>query len=67
MQKPAINKARKLAQELVAVINAMEYEETKRQYEIHGCLINGNSPKHRGAVRRKSLDLTRALAEMRKP
>lgn len=37
------------------------YGDGKYQY------INDNFPKQSGAIRRASMDLTRALAEMRKP
>jgi hypothetical protein len=53
-----ISEARKLATEFISAIGAMYMEEQCR---------GDRSPKHRGAVRRKSMDLTRILAEMRKP
>ena len=65
MQKNRIIEAKKLAQEFINLVNELEAEENRR------VSTNGeytyDSPKHRGAVRRKSMDLTRSLAEMRKP
>ena len=65
MRNEAIKKAKKMAKEFIECINDMEIEEKQRisQYGPYSY----DSPKHRGAVRRKSMDLTRALAEMRKP
>lgn len=37
-------------------------------YECHGrTLMNDNFPREQGAIRRASMDLTRALADLRRP
>lgn len=64
MQKDRIAMAKKLAKEFIDAINDMETEEKQRTSSDGKYTYD--SPKHRGAVRRKSMDLTRALAEMRK-
>ena len=65
MRKEAIANAKKLAKDFIEAVNNMEMEE-KQRISLDGTYTY-NSPKHRGTVRRKSMDLTRALAEMRKP
>ena len=64
MQAMNIERAKQLAIIFIETVNDMQLVETelvsargKYHYE---------SPKHRGNVRRRSMDLTRALAEMRK-
>ena len=59
-----ILKVKKLANELNTIIN-----DIKTQYyqNLSANDIYSVSPKLRGALKRKSMDLTRALAEMRKP
>lgn len=59
-----ILEVRKLSNELNTIIT-----EIKTQYyqNLSANNIYSVSPKLRGALRRKSMDLTRALAEMRKP
>jgi hypothetical protein len=37
------------------------------QYTVGDYVFNNNAPKESGATRRASMDLTRQLAEMRKP
>lgn len=64
MKDCTIKEVKKLARELIELIDNMESAE-KELKSPHGD-YHYNSPKHRGAVRRKSMDLTRALAEMRK-
>ena len=65
MQNSKIQEAKELAEQFLRVVAVMEKEEER----LNEPYVNTSyqSPKHRGAVRRKSLDLTRALAEMRKP
>lgn len=58
MQLENIETAKRLAKQFLTSVSAMEKAEGDRGY---------TSPKHRGDVRRKSMDLTRALSEMRKP
>lgn len=58
MTDTRIDTARELAREFLLLIRELKDEEVRRQ---------AKSPKHRGALRRKSMELTRALAEMRKP
>lgn len=39
-----------------------------RPYESHGrSLIDDNFPREQGAIRRASMDLTRSLADLRRP
>lgn len=61
-----IKVAVEIAKEFIAL--AAEMEEAEKEY---GKSSQGEpvypSPKHRGAVRRRSMDLTRALADMRRP
>lgn len=54
-----MRQAAKLAREFDARVEILIDEERSRE--------GYPSPKHRGAVRRASMDLTRALAEMRRP
>ncbi len=54
-----IRAAVKTAQEFIRLAEKLEVEEQKRE--------GYSAPKERGALRRKSMDLTRALAEMRRP
>jgi hypothetical protein len=58
--------ARKIALEFIALVDEMNAEEEKR-VSSYNANYHYNSPKHRGAVRRKSMDLSRALSAMRKP
>ena len=41
------------------------YEHQARQYPVHD--LHQFNPKENGALRRASMDLTRALADLRKP
>jgi hypothetical protein len=62
MQYDKIKEAKRLASEFITLVREMEEaERAPRPGDYHY-----DSPKHRGAVRRKSMDLTRALSEMRK-
>lgn len=65
MSPETIKSAKKMAAEFIKAIDEMVAEEKTRK-STHGDWTYA-SPKHRGAVRRKSMDLTRALAEMRRP
>ncbi len=68
MDDKKIKLAVKVAKEFIALVDEMVTEEKERV-----CVLDGRtygqypSPKHRGAVRRRSMDLARALADMRKP
>lgn len=64
MQDSKIKEAKKLASEFVVLVK--ELEDVEKELKSPHSDYHYNSPKHRGAVRRKSMDLTRALAEMRK-
>lgn len=66
MKSEKINEVKRLMKELGKAISEMETEEKENRKSEHGDYLYP-SPKHRGAVRRKSMDLTRALADMRKP
>jgi uncharacterized protein YaaR (DUF327 family) len=65
MRAESIATAKKLAKEFIEAVNDMETEE-KQRVSSDG-KWHYDSPKHRGVVRRKSMDLTRSLATMRKP
>ncbi len=58
MTNTSIEEAREAARQFLVLIREMQYEEEAR---------GAKSPKHRGALRRKSMELTRLLAKMRKP
>lgn len=45
----------------------IESHERYKKYSQHSTVANAFCPKEQGSVRRASLDLTRALAEMRRP
>jgi hypothetical protein len=66
MQHKKILEAKRLAQEFIISVSEMEAVEAKI-FELNGRKPRCNAPKFRGAVRRRSMDLTRALAEMRRP
>jgi hypothetical protein len=61
MKTESIYKAYKLAWEFINRVDALKADKP----EINQDLSN-YSPKHRGAVRRISMELTRALSEMRR-
>jgi len=65
MQNSKIQEAKELANQFLQVVGVMEKEEERLNEPYKNTIYP--SPKHRGAVRRKSMDLTRSLAEMRKP
>lgn len=67
MKPEALKKAREELERFNTALTALEAEPVRtwqHQGETH---IWPPSPKLTGAVRRASMDLTRALAEMRKP
>jgi len=66
MQRKKILEAKRLAQEFIISVSEMEAVEAE-MFERNGRKQRYNAPKFRGAVRRRSMDLTRALAEMRRP
>ena len=66
MQREKILEAKRLAQEFVRTVDEMEMVESE-MFEHNGRKHRYNAPKFRGAVRRRSLDLTRVLADMRRP
>ena len=59
MQIDKIKKAKQLAIEFLTLVEDYQSDSPDWDYDV--------SPKIRGALRRKSMDLTRSLAEMRKP
>lgn len=65
MKYDAIMVAKAEAKRLIDRIE--EWELSRKQYEVSGHKYFVHSPKESGALRRASMDLTRALAEMRKP
>ena len=66
MQRENIEKAVKIAYEFIRSVSEMESVEAE-MFELNGMKHRYNAPKFRGAVRRRSLDLTRVLADMRRP
>jgi hypothetical protein len=67
MKAYAIDDAYELARRFMERIDNMRQAERENHREYEGKVYYYPSPKHRGAVRRISMELTRALAEMRKP
>jgi hypothetical protein len=65
MNKSNIEKAVRAAEDFITAVADMRVEEKSRVSEDGK--YQYDSPKHRGSVRRKSMDLSRALSEMRKP
>jgi hypothetical protein len=61
-----INKAVKAAQEFLARVDELA-KETSKKYTVGDYTFSPSGPKQSGALRRQSMELTRALAEMRKP
>ena len=66
MKDYKIDKAVQLAKEFIELVAKMKKAELEKSNEIES-IYQFPSPLHRGFVKRKSMDLTRALAEMRKP
>jgi hypothetical protein len=64
MTKANIDAAMKECLAFIRSVEEMEREEEKLRNHEKG--YSYPSTKHRGTVRRRSMDLTRALAEMRK-
>ncbi len=60
---------KKAVKEAKRFIKAAELciEARKKTYRVGGYEFTSNAPKESGACRRASLDLTRQLAEMRRP
>lgn len=74
MNRPAVKAARADAQRFISRCDellAMQVEqydhETKRRDKLPWTGAYATATKQTGAVRRASMDLTRSLAEMRKP
>ena len=63
MKAAEILKAERAAKDFLARIE--EYHTEVGNYRRHGW--SGNPPKQSGALRRASMELTRQLAQMRKP
>jgi len=65
MRRENIEAAVKEAKRFIKAVEALPKPEP---YEQHGHkFTHDNFPKQQGAIRRASMDLTRALAEMRRP
>lgn len=45
----------------------LESHEQYKKFSKHSTVANANCPKEQGSVRRASMDLTRSLADMRRP
>jgi len=65
MRKENITSAKAEAKRFLARVS--EWENAQGTYEAHGHTFDNHTPKQCGSLRRASMDLTRALAEMRKP
>ncbi len=66
MKRYTIDAAKEAAERFISAVDAMkDREETDDRFRIS--LGTGVGFKETSAIRRASLDLTRALAEMRKP
>ena len=65
MRKENITAAKAEAKRFLARVT--EWEKAQGTYEAHGYTFHNHTPKQCGSLRRASMDLTRALAEMRKP
>ena len=59
-----LNKTIVVLKRFVDAANEAKKEMTRQELETY---CSANCPKQTGAVRRTSMDLTRALAELRKP
>ena len=66
MQDDKINIAIVLATKFLRFTNEY-YDAKSKTYVSSGHTFTPNAPKQSGALRRASMELTRALAEMRKP
>ena len=66
MQNDKIYQAMDIATEFLKKANKY-IDETSKIYTSNGHEFNLSAPKQSGALRRASMELTRALAEMRKP
>ncbi len=65
MKRENIKKAYEEAKRFIASVDALPEPQP---YEWHGqAFTRDNFPKEQGAIRRASMDLTRALSAMRKP
>ena len=64
MREESIAIAATAAQRFLNAADALRQAEAKDAVEHNGYV---NCPRERGALRRASMDLTRALAEMRRP
>lgn len=61
MQSGSITRAKIIAEEFIIAVKLFEIKEDT--IKEHG----GSTKNERGALRRKSMDLTNALAKMRRP
>lgn len=66
MKRYTIDAAKDAAERFIAAVDAMNEREAKDDY-FRRYMTTGTGFKETAAVRRASLDLTRALSEMRKP
>ncbi len=66
MKRYTIDAAKDAAERFIAAVDAMKEREASDDY-FRRYMTTGTGFKETAAIRRASLDLTRALAEMRKP
>lgn len=67
MRKETVTAAEAEARRFLAAVKAWKTATSEVTYEHDGHKYYSHAPKQSGTMRRASLDLTRALAEMRKP
>jgi len=68
MNKGSIAKAKKEAIRFLDAVKLQQLEELRQErQEKQGKLSYVSTPKENGAVKRASMDLTRALADLRRP
>lgn len=67
MTPQKINTAKYRCNEFLAALKALDEAQAKALYEHGGEVFHFSTPKESGIVKRASMELTRALAELRKP
>ena len=67
MTNKSIAKVERLMREFLALAKQRRRAIRGSVYESHGTICHSDCPRESGALRRKSMDVTRALAEMRRP
>jgi hypothetical protein len=66
MNKESISEVKRLSNELLLLIEKYEAKTQTVSSTYNEMTFYDSAPKESGALRRKSMDLTRALAEMRR-